>query len=84
MVGLHVARKRCGQSGMVVVYSFHQVCHVGPLGQRQSHSFLRRSDFLLSIRDEELAEGDASEARRHRHIVTAADVLSIVDQLVVA
>ena len=84
MVGLHIARKRRSQSGMVVVDSFHQVSHLGPLRQTQSHSFLRWSDFLLSIRDEELAEVDASESRRYRHIVAAADVTAIVDQLVVA
>jgi len=84
MVGVHVARKRRGQSGMVGVDRFHEVSHVGPLRQAQSHSFLRRLDLLLTVRDVELAEVDASDARRHRHVVTAADMLSIVDQLVVA
>ena len=84
MVGVHVARKRRAQRGMVCVDRFHEVSHVGPLRQTQSHSFLRRLDLLLTVRDVELAEVDASDARRHRHVVTGADMLSIVDQLFVA
>jgi len=38
----------------------------------------------MSIRDVELAEVDASDARRHRHVVTAADMLLIAHDLVVA
>jgi len=76
-----VARR---QSGMVGVDSFHEVSHVGPFRQMQSDSFLRRSDLLLSIRDVELAEVDASDARRHQHVLTAADMLPIADDLVVA
>ena len=69
---------------MVCVDAFHEVSHVGPLRQAQSHSFLRRLDFLLTVWDVELAKVDASDARRHRHVVTAADMMSIADYVVVA
>jgi len=76
---LHVARKRRGENGMIVVYRFHDLSHSHPLIQVQSDPFSRRFRVFLISRLEPFAKVHAPDAGRHAHVMTTTDVRAQLD-----